>query len=52
LGIREGGKTGAWWIGDYQGLAAGRGRIYPFWNDTRTGHLEIFTAVVPVSAVR
>jgi hypothetical protein len=46
LGIREGGKTGEWWIGDYQGLAAGGGRIYPIWGDTRTGHLEIFTAAV------
>ena len=35
------------WIGDYQGLAAGAGMIYPFWNDTRTGHMEIFTAAVP-----
>ena len=34
------------WIGDYQGLAIGAGRIYPFWNDTRTGHMEIFAAAV------
>jgi hypothetical protein len=40
-------KTGAWWIGDYQGLAEGGGRIYPFWGDTRTGRLQIFTASVP-----
>jgi hypothetical protein len=38
------GKHGAWWIGDYQGLAAAAGRIHPFWNDPRTGRLEIFTA--------
>lgn len=34
------------WIGDYQGLASGGGRIYPFWNDTRTGRMEIFTAAM------
>jgi hypothetical protein len=38
------GKHGAWWIGDYQGLANAAGRIHPFWNDPRTGRLEIFTA--------
>jgi hypothetical protein len=36
------------WIGDYQGLATAPGVIHPFWNDTRTGHLAIFTANVPV----
>jgi hypothetical protein len=46
LGVR-GTKLGAWWIGDYQGLAAGSGVIYPVWNDTRTGRLEIFAASVP-----
>ncbi|HEU4420988.1 MAG TPA: hypothetical protein VFR67_00425 [Pilimelia sp.] len=39
----EAGKHGAWWIGDYQGLASAAGTIHPFWNDTRTGRLEIFT---------
>ena len=34
------------WIGDYQGLTATPGAFHPFWNDTRTGHLEIFTATV------
>ena len=34
------------WIGDYQGLAAGNEQVYPFWNDTRTGHMEIFTAPI------
>jgi hypothetical protein len=38
------GKHGAWWIGDYQGLASAAGRIHPFWNDPRSGRLEIFTA--------
>jgi hypothetical protein len=39
----EQGKHGAWWIGDYQGLASAGGTTYPFWNDSRTGRLEIFT---------
>jgi hypothetical protein len=34
-------------IGDYQGLAAASGRFHPLWNDTRTGHLELFTATIP-----
>lgn len=34
------------WVGDYQGLALGASKIYPFWNDTRIGHLEIYTAAV------
>jgi hypothetical protein len=38
------GKHGAWWIGDYQGLASAAGRIHPFWNDPRSGALELFTA--------
>jgi hypothetical protein len=45
-------KHGLWWIGDYQGLAAGGGSIHPVWNDTRTGHLEIFTASLPVTTGR
>lgn len=45
----KGGKTGPWWIGDYQGLAVGPGTIYPFWNDTRTGRLEIFVAALPTA---
>jgi hypothetical protein len=48
LGV-QGGKGGPWWIGDYQGLAIGGGTIYPFWNDTRSGHLEIYTAPVRIS---
>jgi hypothetical protein len=36
------------WIGDYQGLALSPRAIYPFWNDTRTGHMEIFAAVVGI----
>ena len=34
-------------IGDYQGLAADNFFVHPFWNDTRTGAQEIFTAAVP-----
>ncbi|EFH89927.1 hypothetical protein [Ktedonobacter racemifer] len=36
----------SWWIGNYQGLASGPGVFYPFWNDTRTGNLEIFVAAI------
>jgi hypothetical protein len=42
------GKHGAWWIGDYQGLASAGGKAHPFWNDPRSGRLEIFTASLPV----
>ncbi len=34
-------------IGDYQGLSADDHFVHPFWNDTRTGSQEIFTAAVP-----
>jgi hypothetical protein len=42
---KRGGPLPAW-IGDYQGLAAGPDAVHPFWNDTRTGSLQIFTAAV------
>jgi len=42
----SGGKHGAWWIGDYQGIAAGAGAVHCVWNDTRTGKLELFAATV------
>lgn len=45
-GTLSGGKHGAWWIGDYQGLASVPGALHPLWNDTRTGRLELFTATV------
>jgi hypothetical protein len=45
-GTPSGGKHGAWWIGDYQGLAITPGAIHPFWNDTRTGQLELFTTTI------
>ena len=38
---------GSQFIGDYQGLAADNLFVHPFWNDTRTGAQEIFTAAVP-----
>ena len=39
-------KHGAWWIGDWQGIAASAGRIHLVWNDTRTGKLDLFAATV------
>jgi hypothetical protein len=39
--------SGLQFIGDYQGLAADNFFAHPFWNDTRTGRQEIFTAAVP-----
>jgi hypothetical protein len=39
--------SGLQFIGDYQGLAADNHFVHPFWNDTRTGKQEIFTAAVP-----
>src|SRR6266705_259183 len=38
---------GSQFIGDYQGLAVDDRFVHPFWNDTRTGAQEIFTAAVP-----
>ena len=40
------GKYGAWWIGDWQGIAAGAGAFHLVWNDTRTGKLDLFAAAV------
>ncbi|MDQ6661946.1 MAG: glycoside hydrolase [Chloroflexota bacterium] len=40
-------SSGLQFIGDYQGLAADNHFVHPFWNDTRTGKQEIFTAAVP-----
>jgi hypothetical protein len=42
-------SAGEHWIGGYQGLAATSSGFHPFWNDTRTGHMEIFTATVRTS---
>jgi len=41
-----GGKHGAWWIGDYQGITASAGAFHLMWNDTRTGKLDLFAATV------
>jgi hypothetical protein len=42
----SGGKHGAWWIGDYQGIASSAGAFHLVWNDTRTGKLDLFAATV------
>ncbi len=39
--------NGLQFIGDYQGLSADNYYAHPFWNDTRTGDQEIFTAAIP-----
>ena len=36
------------WAGDHEGLALGPTKLYPIWNDTRAGHLEIYTAALPL----
>ena len=43
----SGGKHGAWWIGDYQGLTVSAGAFHLVWNDTRTGKLDLYAATVP-----
>jgi hypothetical protein len=40
-------ENGLKFIGDYQGLAADNFFAHPFWNDTRTGSQQIFTAAIP-----
>ncbi len=40
-------EFGSLFIGDYQGLSADNAFAHPFWNDTRTGRQEIFTAAIP-----
>ena len=42
-------ERGHWWIGDYQGLAAGTSTVYACWNDTRSGRLEIYVAAEPAT---
>lgn len=34
------------WLGNYQGLGAGRRGFQPIWTDTRTGRAQLFTATV------
>jgi hypothetical protein len=50
--LGSGGKHGPWWVGDYQGLAVWGVTLYPFWNDTRSGELDIFAATVSASLAR
>ena len=40
-------ENGLQFIGDYQGLSSDDHFVHPFWNDTRTGRQEIFTAAIP-----
>jgi hypothetical protein len=40
------GKYGAWWIGDWQGIAASTDAFHLVWNDTRTGKLDLYAATV------
>jgi hypothetical protein len=40
------GKYGAWWIGDWQGIASSAEAFHLVWNDTRTGTLDLFAATV------
>jgi hypothetical protein len=40
------GKYGAWWIGDWQGIAGSAGAFHLVWSDTRTGKLDLFAATV------
>lgn len=42
----SGGKHGAWYIGDYQGITATSEGFQLVWNDTRTGKLELYAATV------
>lgn len=45
-GMPSGGKHGAWYIGDYQGIAATSGAFQLVWNDTRAGKLDLYAATV------
>ena len=42
-------RTQGTMIGDYIGLAAGDGVLYPVWTDTRNNNEDIYMAPVPVS---
>ena len=44
--MRAGGKHGAWFLGDCQGMASSGDTFHLVWNDTRTGRLEIFAATI------
>jgi hypothetical protein len=40
-------SAGSQFIGDYQGLATDNQYAHPFWNDTRDGAQQLYTAAVP-----
>jgi len=42
--MRSGGKHGAWFLGDCQGMASTGDTFLLLWNDTRTGKLDIFAS--------
>lgn len=44
--------NGLQFIGDYQGLSSDDHFVHPFWNDTRTGRQEIFTAAIPSAEMK
>jgi hypothetical protein len=44
--------NGLQFIGDYQGLSSDDHFAHPFWNDTRTGRQEIFTAAIPSATLK
>ncbi|HLH62944.1 MAG TPA: hypothetical protein VKV20_14780 [Ktedonobacteraceae bacterium] len=45
-------ENGLQFIGDYQGLSSDDHFVHPFWNDTRTGRQEIFTAAIPSAELK
>jgi hypothetical protein len=52
LGLTNGdGTAGPRWIGNYQGLTATPGAFHPMWTGTGPGHLELFTATIPVASL-
>jgi len=51
LGLASGnGATAQHWLGNYQGLTAAPGAFHPMWTGARSGHLELFTATIPVAS--
>jgi len=51
LGLASGnGATAQHWLGNYQGLTAAPGAFHPLWTGARSGHLELFTATIPVAS--
>jgi len=51
LGLASGnGAAAQHWLGNYQGLTAAPGAFHPMWTGARSGHLELFTATIPVAS--